>query len=136
MLEFARRRFALDKIDPTTGKSRLQTLQDIRKQTGVVRRELRDLPLAPPETEYLWNWFLDLSARRQAGFSINALAWADIHAYFTLKRLSPEPWEVDTLCLLDSVYLEAQAKDSNAPVANATGLGSQVTGKRSADGSR
>jgi len=136
LLEFARQRFALDKLDPKTGKSQLQTFLDIRKQTGVVRSELRNMKSVPPETEYIWNWYLDLSARRSAGFSINAISWTDMWAFFQLRGISPEPWEVDTICLIDSTYLSSRAETSTTAVANAGGLGGQVTGKRGPHGKR
>lgn len=129
-MEYARRRFALDKPDPTTGKSRLQTCLDIYKQTGVLRRELRNLPRVPVETEYLWNWYLDLAAQRQAGFSVNALAWSDVEAYFRLRGMSPAWWEVDTIRQIDAAFVASRADDKSDPVQDAGGLMAQLTGKQ------
>lgn len=102
----------------------------------MVRSELMRMKSVPPETEYIWNWYLDLSARRSAGFSVNAIGWSDIWAFFQLRRITPEPWEVDTICLIDSTYLSSRAETSTTAVASAEGLGGQVTGKRGKNGKR
>lgn len=108
---------------------------DIRKQTGVVRKELRDMKPLPHETAYLWEWFLAMSERRGASMSVNALAWSDIAAFFQLRGLSPQPWEVDTICQLDTAYLVCQASDApQGAVTGASGLQNHLTGKR--DGKR
>lgn len=131
LLEYARRRFALDKPDAKTGKSRLQTQYDIRKQTGVVTSVLQSLGHVPPETAYLWEWYEALSARRGAGFSVNALSWSDMRAFFYLRRLSPEPWEVDTICAIDTAYLNSRADTTTTGAAqDASALAAQITGKR------
>ena len=136
LLECARQRFALDKPDPVTGKSQLQTFYDIRKQTGVVRRELRELKSIPPETRHLWEWYCALAARRGAGFSVNAISWSDMWAFFQLQRISPEKWEVDTICKIDSAFLDSRVENKAPPVADAGGLGRQITGKQDQDGKR
>lgn len=135
LLEYARQRFALGKIDPKTNKSRLQTMIDIRTQTGVVRKELREMRSLPPETAYLWEWYEALSQRRGASMSVNAISWADMWAFFQLRGISPQPWEVDTICQLDTAYLLCQASDApQGAVQGAGDLQTHITGKR--DGKR
>ena len=103
---------------------------DIRKQTGVVRRELAEMPSVPPETQYLWDWFQALNERRGAGFSINALSWTDMWAFFQLRGVTPEQWEVDTICQIDTAFLFSRSDNSPTDVTkDAGGLGGQITGK-------
>lgn len=127
LLEHARRRFALDKPDPTTGKSRLTVLLEIQKQTKVTAPDLLSMPRIPLEVQYLWDWFSDLSAARTAGFSVNAITWSDLQAYFRLVQICPEPWEVRTIRSIDSAYLASRADSSTGgEVKDATALQQQV----------
>lgn len=104
-------------------------LIEIREQTGVIAPELANLPDLPDETAHIWNWYGDLSAARGAGFSINAIAWTDIWAYFDLKRMRPEPWEVQTIRTLDDAFLVSRVEEATGSVAGAGALKGRMTGK-------
>jgi hypothetical protein len=120
----------LDKPDPKTGKSRLQVLIEIRTQTKVVAPELINMVPVPIEIEYLWDWYLDLANARTAGFSVNALTWSDIRAYFTLLKISPEPWEVRTIRDIDAAFLASRADNTSGTVKNAKALLTRTTLKK------
>ena len=128
-MEHARQRFALDKPDPTTGKSRLRVLYEILEQTRVVSQELQDLKSVPPEMVYLWDWYKALSDSRSAGFSVNAIAWSDIAAFFSLMKLSPTPWEVSTIRQIDQAFIASRADSTTGAVGNAAAMHNRMSSK-------
>lgn len=95
----------------------------------MVAPELANLPALPDETAHIWHWYCDLSSARGAGFSINAIAWSDIWAYFDLKRMRPEPWEVQTIRALDDAFLVSRIDEATGSVAGAKSLKNRMTGK-------
>jgi hypothetical protein len=106
-----------------SGKTRLQVLHEIYVQTGVLSKELINMPKVPGETAHIWEWFCDLSGARTSGMVINPISWADMQGYFFLHRLAPERWEVRALRLVDEAYLLSRLNDSrNAVVKNAKGM--------------
>jgi hypothetical protein len=121
LLEVARAHFALSKPGKD-GKSRLQVLLEIRKQTGVVAQELRDIPEFPDETAHIWRWFNQISRRRQAGFNMEALSWQDIDSFFRRMKLDPQGWELDALCELDDAFLSSRFDDKAGTVKSAKAL--------------
>lgn len=128
LLEFARAHFALSKPDEKTGKTRLRLLTEIREQTGIVAPELEALPELPDETAHIWQWFVDLSSARSAGFSINAISWTDIWSFFALKRIQPDPWEVQTLRAIDDAFIFSRIDKASGATADAKSLKQQMTG--------
>lgn len=129
LLEFARAHFALSKVDPATGKTRLKLYLEIKEQTGVEAPELKALPPLPEETGHIWIWFEDLSSARGAGFTINAISWHDVWAYFDLKRVRPQAWEVQTLRALDDAFLQSRVETTGTAVADSKALKNRMTGK-------
>lgn len=112
LLEFARARFELSRPDKETGKTRLQVLEDIRRQTGVVAPELADAPQLPAAGMYLWQWFQDLCRSRPQGFnSVLPLAWSEVDSYFRLIGVRPRPWEVEILYALDVLFVDVMNDD-------------------------
>lgn len=63
-----------------------------------------------------------LSERRTMGMAVNAITWSDLYAFFALKGISPQPWEVDTIRLLDAAYLESRIGDGPVTVTSASAL--------------
>lgn len=88
-------------------------LDSIERQTGrrpVLRgSEAQDSDLPCPElVQYLFEWFLELSAQRSSnGFGANPLTFAECAAWATLTGREPSPWEVALLMRLDAVQLSA-----------------------------
>lgn len=96
--------------------------------------ELANLPELPRETAHLWEWYQDLSGARGAGFSINAISWIDLWAYFDLKRMRPEPWEVQTLRALDEAFMQSRLDEATSTAKGAKTLKNRMTGKAARDG--
>ena len=111
-MQFAVARFALSKTDSRTGKTRLQTLLEIKEQLGIVAPELEALTDAPYGVEYLWTWFCSLSYTRSAdegGFK--SITWQEKKAFFSLHKISPSKWELDTLAKLDDAFLRSHQEN-------------------------
>lgn len=95
----------------------------------MVAPELASLPQVPLETAHIWRWFLDLNGPRGAAFTVNPISWADTAAYFNLKRIRPDPWEIDLLRSLDDAYLAIQNGETDSAVASAKALRGQMKTK-------
>jgi len=98
------------------GKSRLKELLDIKAQTGVVADELKNFPVPPPGTEYLWEWFEALAYRRGTSMAIQGLTWSDIHAFFLLIGVKPARWEIRAITALDDAYLFSRTEEGGKQV--------------------
>lgn len=129
LLQFARAHFALSKPDKRTGKTRLQILLDIQRQTGVTAPELKDLPEVPSEAAHVWRWFCALGGARGSGMAINPIAWSDMTAFFALAGVKPAGWEVEAIRGLDDAYLLSRTDDKGGVVKGAKALKGRMTGK-------
>lgn len=130
LLQFAEARFALSIPDEKTGKTRLQTLLEILKQTGVKAPELASLPRLPVEVAHIWDWFGDLNSARGAGMALEAISWSDMRAYFEMVSVKPTRWEINALRRLDGAWLESRSGRKKKAAKGARALGSAITGKR------
>lgn len=61
----------------------------------------------PDALGYVWRWFIDLNGARGGGMGPSPITWPDMAAYFGLKQIQPEPWELDLIHSLDGVALTA-----------------------------
>lgn len=66
----------------------------------------------PPESlAYLLGWFRQLGAPREMGMSAPcAVGWLQIQAWAQLMGHQLQPWQVEVLCTLDSLWREAWIK--------------------------
>lgn len=83
---------------------------------GSARGQLDNPTPLPPGLEYLWGWFLDLSAAgRQYGPSgmPMLLSNTEIFAWVQLQGIILEPWELRTIRLLDLALIEALRETAN-----------------------
>lgn len=120
----------LDRPDSESGKSQLQIELEKQKQIrGYKSRILRDAPHVPLGLEYLWDWYQTLAARRTAGFSLNPITWSDMQACFTLLRIRPEVWEVDTICQIDTAFIMSRVSKTTSVVSGAVALKDKVPAK-------
>ena len=76
---------------------------------------LSGLPTLPEVLEYLWEYYNQLSVTRQNfGWGPTALTYQEIAAWSKLRNVKLDPWELDALLMVDSVFLtvsaEAEAK--------------------------
>ena len=65
-----------------------------------------------PEAEFLWAWYLDLSASRQIGGMgfPQPIGFAEIWAWCQLHGISLKPWQLRTLRLLDMHQMAAMTQ--------------------------
>lgn len=87
------------------------------EQLGERPRELDDLKVLPPSCYAVWGWFMTLNeSRSSSGFSLNPITYSDIAAYFQLKQITPDDWEIDLIKRFDrevmKVYAEKAKQDS------------------------
>jgi hypothetical protein len=76
------------------------------KSKGIEVEDLGFNARVPDGLEFLWQMFLELhAARGSSGFGPEPLGYSDILAYGTLLRSIPEPWEVQAIRALDSIWL-------------------------------
>lgn len=69
---------------------------------------------APPIAESvrgLWEMFLQLSATRRSGMTAHPFTMVDIEAYCRMTGVRLTEWELETLIALDTVALNAAAKN-------------------------
>lgn len=60
----------------------------------------------PAGGELLWQWFKDLSSTRTAhAAGANPISFAEMEAYFRLRRVSPGEHHVDILLAMDAAFL-------------------------------
>lgn len=130
LLVYAEAHFALSKKNER-GKTKLQEFIDIREQTGVVAKELLNLPELPEHVEHIWSWFLDMSADRDYSDmgSPKPISWADRYGYFQLHKIEPFPWELRTLQAIDRAYLRSRASPHTSVAASARGLAGVTRGE-------
>ena len=56
----------------------------------------------------LFDWFCDLrTARKHNGYSLMAIEYTEMHAYFLIRGINVEKWQIDVIRMLDSLSLEA-----------------------------
>lgn len=92
-------------------------LENVWRQTGVKPKELDNIPELPSSCEEVWGWFLNLNeSRSSSGFGFNPITYSDIDAFFRLKQIVPETWEIDLVKRLDrevlGVYAEKAKQDA------------------------
>lgn len=67
-------------------------------------------PALPFELEYLWNWFGQLSGKRQNGMGVNPLASSEILAWQARRQITFDPFEHDVIDRLDALFVSHQNK--------------------------
>ena len=58
----------------------------------------------------------------------------DVWAYFDLKRMRPDPWELQTIRALDDAFLLSRTEEASGTVAGAKTLKNRMTGKAARNG--
>lgn len=81
-----------------------QNLEAVARNTGK-RPAALDGPALPDAARHVWDWYCDLSAARQSGFSTNPISYHEMAAYFALRRERPAQWELIVLRRLDNLFL-------------------------------
>ena len=84
-------------------------MTNYEKNTGFKHKELENLPEIPLCFQYVFNWFLQLSERRQnSGFSFQPIPYSEIKAFFDLRQEMPQQWEFDLILAFDCIFLQEQ----------------------------
>jgi hypothetical protein len=74
--------------------------------TGELPPALAEAPPLPEGGLVVWRWYVELaSGRRTSGFGPSPLVWADVDAFFRLRRVQPRAWELDTILAIDAAFL-------------------------------
>ncbi len=87
------------------GATLREHLEKVREQTGKTPAQLEAVEI-PDAARYLWDWFCELSGGR--GYSMAgpmALSYTEIKAWCDLMKIEPSAWEVETIKMIDQVYL-------------------------------
>lgn len=75
-------------------------------------RELLEGPDFPHGFEYLWQWYTELSAGRgSGGMGPAPISYEGIEAWSRLTKRDVTPWEVDTIKMIDGLFLQHVASD-------------------------
>jgi hypothetical protein len=104
---YANAQFELSKPD-SSGRPLIRQLVAIYEQTGKLAPQLANLPMLPSFTAHIWHWFCELSRTRSSGFAVQSIAWSEIFAFFSLKRIDPERWEIDALLKIDIAFMASR----------------------------
>jgi len=86
-------------------------LEQVEKQTGQTPPELMDLPRLPECAAHVWQWFQQLSGKRQCGMSVNPISEEATGWFFHTRRISPQQWELEALESIDSAFLASVHED-------------------------
>jgi hypothetical protein len=90
-------------------------LQAVARSTGRTPPELQVPPL-PAACQGVWHLFLELHARRGSnGFGPAPIDEARLCCWQQLHRTQLSPWEVDTIFLLDGVWLRCMHQQQSKP---------------------
>jgi hypothetical protein len=72
--------------------------------------EADEAPDVPYELEYIWNWFLKLSRKRQSGFGPGPITSEEIVYWCVRQGVTFTPFEHTVIDQLDDLYLSHQYK--------------------------
>lgn len=102
----------------------------MKRQTGVIAPELKNLPDLPFGAEYVWSWFCELSRARPHGFDGPlALRWEAVSAFFDLIGVRPLEWEIRAIIRLDTAYMSSRNGGAAGGVVTGAGQLRAVTRK-------
>lgn len=79
----------------------------VEKMKGSPPKELQDLLEIPESFKVVWQWFLRLNSKRQAGMGISPITYTEIMSFFQLIGIKPEIWEIEMIESFDKIALEA-----------------------------
>jgi hypothetical protein len=78
---------------------------DAARRHPLYKAEESTAPRLPPELEYIWDWFVKLSRKRQNGMGVNSLTSAEILAWQDRFRTRFDPFEESVIDRLDLLYV-------------------------------
>lgn len=86
------------------GGTKREHLENIEKQTG--RQQLPDYEI-PFAGQHLWDWFWQLSNRRQSGFGASLVSYTEIRSWLEVRKPLIHDWEIEILIQMDQAFLQA-----------------------------
>lgn len=116
MAEFAETDFAYSAKGEDGHSKRDHLISAAEQGNKAAQQELDEIPKCPQATLYLWNYFLKLDAKRQSnGFGVLPLLISEMEAWFRLRRIKLDHWELDALDRLDTLYLASRVQAKGNP---------------------
>ncbi len=97
------------------------TRYDMPREGGETRRQYnakfgqaeKNQPvIIPPQTRHVWNWFWQLSNRRNSG--PEALSYAEVQAWAQMMHIPIRPDEVAMLVAMDDAYVQEVRREQRA----------------------
>jgi hypothetical protein len=86
------------------------------EQTGIMPEQLADLPERNPLTNYIWEYFWELSRRRgNNGFGIQRINYLDLDAWGRQTKRRLDLWELEALLAIDDAYVDASYQHKDKP---------------------
>jgi len=63
----------------------------------------------PVEVKYLWEWFVQLSAKRTSnGFGSNRISDVEIMAWSNLRQIKLTPFDMQAIDAMDNIFMQFQ----------------------------
>ena len=106
MIAYAEREFRLN-LPQKDGRPLRQHIEAVMRVTHRWP-EGAEPRLLPEGAAYLWEWFCEISGRRQGGMGPLALSWTDIEAWARLRSISLSAFEIDCFNALERAYWRVQ----------------------------
>ena len=110
ILEFAESEFKLNSIED--GKSVREHLTVAWQATGRKPPQLNQ-PELHTLIAYIWGWFTELHACRGSnGYGPSPISYSDMYYWSRLKGIDLRKWEINTICSIDSIYIQKSQKST------------------------
>lgn len=85
---------------------------DAARRHPLFKAEEAVAPQMPPELSYIWEWFTQISPKRQNGMAANALASTEILAWQQRHGVRFDPFEESVIDRIDALFINHQNKPS------------------------
>jgi len=112
LLDYARYQFDLNARQPDGSPKRAHLESAASQGDAVSAAILAGGPELPDLAAYLWQWFIELSRRRTAGFVENPIIYESVLAWSVLTHRVLARWELDAILRLDDALSEQRVKDA------------------------
>lgn len=97
----------MQRPDGATNQDHLKSLARQAAELGLKFKAIQTLrtPPFPAQISHLWRWFDDIRFG-----TVGSLTWNDLAAWKHLSGEDPQPWEIETLWLLEIEYRKARSQ--------------------------
>ncbi|MBV7434488.1 hypothetical protein KRX19_05545 [Cardiobacteriaceae bacterium TAE3-ERU3] len=59
-----------------------------------------------------WQWFEEISRGRDCSMGLTSLKWSEMNAYFRLRGITPQQWQIDLIMAFDSIWVDVMGDDT------------------------